>query len=195
VEGRTARVTSGPLLTRVPAHRRHRVGFTHASTRYTRVTTLSARETLEVATQRQIQFVDLTPHVATLVRSRGRWDGTACVYSRHTTAAVRIQENEPLLLEDFGRFLARLAPPDADYAHNDFGRRTSHMRPDESPNGHAHCLHLLLGASSSIPVLDGALQLGEWQRIFLVELDGPRPRRDVIVGLTGVLRPSTRQLR
>jgi thiamine phosphate synthase YjbQ (UPF0047 family) len=130
VEGRPARVTSSPLLTRIPAPRRHRVGFKHASTRYTRVTTLSG-----------------------------------------------------------------LAPPDAEYAHNDFGRRTSHMRPDESPNGHAHCLHLLLGASSSIPVLDGALQLGEWQRIFLVELDGPRSRRDVIVGMTGVLRPSTWQLR
>ena len=188
-------MTSGPLISRLPAHRRHRVGFSHASTRYARVTTLSSLETLEVDTQLPIQFVDLTQDVATLVRSRGRWDGTACVYSRHTTAAIRIQENEPLLLEDFGRFLARLAPPDAEYAHNDFGRRTSHMQPDESPNGHAHCLHLLLGASSTIPVLDGALQLGEWQRIFLVELDGPRPRREVVVGMTGILRPSTRHLR
>ena len=51
------------------------------------------------------------------------------------------------------------------------------MHDDESPNGHSHCMQLMLGASESVPVQDGELQLGTWQRIFLVELDGPRPRR------------------
>jgi secondary thiamine-phosphate synthase enzyme len=50
------------------------------------------------------------------------------------------------------------------------------MHDDESPNGHAHCLQLMLGTSQSIPVADGELLLGTWQRIFLVELDGPRSR-------------------
>jgi len=78
-------------------------------------------------------------------------------------------------------------PPDATYRHNDFAIRTAHMHPDESPNGHAHCAHLLLGASETVPVQGGEMLLGTWQRIFLVELDGPRPRREVLVQMTGML--------
>jgi len=55
------------------------------------------------------------------------------------------------------------------------------MHDDESPNGHAHCLQLMLGTSESIPVADGELLLGTWQRVFLVELDGPRESREVII--------------
>ena len=98
---------------------------------------------------------------------------------------MRIQEDEPLLLEDLRRFLSHLAPSDAAYGHNDFRVRTQHMHPDERPNGHAHCLQLLLGSSESVPVMDGELQLGEWQRLFLVELDGPRPRRELLVQVMG----------
>ena len=59
------------------------------------------------------------------------------------------------------------------------------MHDDESPNGHAHCLQLMLGTSESIPVADGELLLGQWQRIFLVELDGPRASREVIIHAIG----------
>ena len=55
----------------------------------------------------------------------------------------------------------------------------------ESPNGHAHCLQLMLGTSQSIPVADGELLLGTWQRIFLVELDGPRDARQVVIQVLG----------
>ncbi len=48
------------------------------------------------------------------------------------------------------------------------------------PNAHSHCQHLLLNASESVPVLDGKLMLGRWQRLFLVELDRPRPRNIVV---------------
>ena len=110
------------------------------------------------------------------------------VFVRHTTAAVRIQENEPLLLDDLRRFLASLAPADADYGHNDFRVRTHHMHPDERPNGHSHCLQLLLGSSESVPISDGELALGAWQRLFLVELDGPRPQREVLLQVVGQAR-------
>ena len=52
------------------------------------------------------------------------------------------------------------------------------------PNGHAHCQHLLLGTSENIPIIDGQLQFGRWQRIFLIELDMPRPR-EVLVQVIG----------
>ncbi|HYY87180.1 MAG TPA: secondary thiamine-phosphate synthase enzyme YjbQ [Chloroflexota bacterium] len=142
---------------------------------------------LVVETHDPIQFVDLTDRVADLVRAAGLRDGVVTVFARHTTAAVRIQEDEPLLLEDLRQFLGRVAPAQAHYRHNDFRIRTQHMHEDESPNGHAHCLQLMLGSSESVPVVDGELQLGTWQRIFLVELDGPRPEREVLVQTLGTV--------
>ena len=140
---------------------------------------------LALETRSPIQFVDLTDEVAALVRAAELSDGIVTVFSRHTTAAIRIQEDEPLLLEDLRQFLGRVAPAQAHYRHNDFRIRTQHMHADESPNGHAHCLQLMLGSSETVPVFDGELQLGTWQRIFLVELDGPRPRREVVVQVLG----------
>ena len=77
-------------------------------------------------------------------------DGLAVVFSRHTTAAITLNELEPLLLEDMAEFLDRVAPRAHAYRHNDFSVRTVNMTPDESPNGHAHCLQLMLGASQTI---------------------------------------------
>ena len=136
-------------------------------------------------TQEAIQFLDITEQVADLVRVAGLTEGVANVFSRHTTAAVCIQEAEPLLLEDLREFLQRSAPAQAHYRHNDFRVRTVHMHDDESPNGHAHCLQLMLGSSETVPVVDGELLLGTWQRIFLVELDGPRSTREVIIQALG----------
>ena len=140
---------------------------------------------LTVASRQPIELIDITDRVAELVREAAVASGQVVLLSRHTTAAVRVQENEPMLLEDLRDFLARLAPPTSPYRHNDFRRRTHHLHPDERPNGHAHCLQLLLGSSESVPVVDGALALGTWQRLFLVELDGPRPSREVLVQLSG----------
>ena len=140
---------------------------------------------LVVETHQPIQFFDITDEVAELVRLAGLREGVANVFSRHTTAAVCIQEDEPLLLEDLREFLGRTASAEAHYRHNDFRVRTVHMHDDESPNGHAHCQQLMLGTSESVPVADGELLLGTWQRIFLVELDGPRASREVIIQVLG----------
>ena len=113
-----------------------------------------------------------------VIERSGITDGQVLVYSRHTTAAVRVQEAEPLLLEDMTACLERLAPSEIPYRHNDFRVRTVNMTEDERPNGHAHCRHLFLGASETVPVVSGRLALGRWQRVFLIELDHPR-RREV----------------
>jgi secondary thiamine-phosphate synthase enzyme len=151
-----------------------------------RPTTAVNMRRIVVQTHEPIQFVDITDEVASSVRASGVKDGIVTVVSRHTTAAVRIQEAEPLLLEDLLGFLRRLAPKDVHYQHNDFRIRTHHMHDDESPNGHSHCLQFLLGTSESVPVMDGELALGTWQRIFLVELDGPRAKREVLIQTVGV---------
>lgn len=139
---------------------------------------------ITVETEKAPQFIDLTEEVERAVAEAGVTEGLALIYSRHTTAAIRINENEPLLLHDMAEFLERLAPRDCAYKHNDFSIRTANMTEDECPNGHAHCQHLLLGASEAVPVLGGRLQLGRWQRIFLVELDRPRTR-EVLVQILG----------
>jgi secondary thiamine-phosphate synthase enzyme len=136
-------------------------------------------------THQPIQFLDITDAVTELVRVSGLREGVANVFSRHTTAAVCIQEDEPLLLEDLRDFLHRSAPAGVHYRHNDFRVRTVHMHDDESPNGHAHCQQMMLGTSESVPVADGELLLGSWQRIFLVELDGPRAEREVVLQVLG----------
>ena len=148
---------------------------------------------LVINTREPIQFLDITSDVEGVLRASGVRDGIVTVFSRHTTAAICIQEDEPLLLEDLREFLKRTAPPELHYRHNDFRVRTVHMHEDESPNGHAHCLQLMLGASETIPVADGKLALGTWQRIFVVELDGPRPRhglpgaREVVIQALGAI--------
>jgi secondary thiamine-phosphate synthase enzyme len=141
---------------------------------------------LSFETTEPIQFLDVTDQIADVVRRTGVTNGLVSIVSRHTTVAVRIQEAEPLLLEDLLGFLRRLAPSNVHYQHNDFRVRTHHMHDDESPNGHSHCLQFLLGTSETVPVMDGELMLGEWQRIFLVELDGPRAKRELLVQTVGV---------
>jgi isopentenyl-diphosphate Delta-isomerase len=124
------------------------------------------------------EFIDITDDVAGVLRASGARRGLVHVYSAHTTAAVRVNENEPLLLGDFRRFLDGLAPGGR-YDHDDMTQRVG-VPPDEPVNGHAHCQHLLLGASETVPIVDGRLGLGRWQRLFLVELCSPRERQVVV---------------
>ena len=142
------------------------------------------RDTLEITANRAPEFLDITEPIQELVRRSGVQNGIAVVFSRHTTAAIKINEHEPELLKDMEQFLNRLSPMEAAYFHNDFTVRTVNMEDDECPNGHAHCQHLLLGASETVPVVDGRLALGVWQRIFMVELDRPR-QREIVVQVLG----------
>jgi len=126
------------------------------------------------------EFLDITENVIAAVAEAGITAGIAVVYSNHTTAAIKINEWEPLLLEDLERLLEHIAPRDGNYRHNDFAVRTVNMTEGESPNGHAHCQHLTLSTSESIPVVDGQLQLGTYQRVFFIELDCPRAREATV---------------
>ena len=139
---------------------------------------------IHIDTKQAPEFIDITDKVRGFVTESGINNGIAVIYSMHTTCAIRINENEPLLLEDMADLLSRISPRESDYRHNDFSIRTVNMNADECPNGHAHCQHLTLGTSESIPIVDGILKMGRWQSIFLVELDMPRPR-DVIVQIIG----------
>jgi secondary thiamine-phosphate synthase enzyme len=126
---------------------------------------------------------DITEEVNDAVRESGVRDGIACVYSPHTTCCVRVNEFEAGFLEDFVDLLRRLVPRESYYAHDDWQRRTENICEEDTDlgNGHAHCMSMLLGsAGESIPVRDGELSLGTWQRVLFLELDRERDRRWIV---------------
>ena len=141
--------------------------------------------TIALHSEKAPEFMDITDSVRSAVRESGVAIGFAVVYSKHTTAAIKVNEWEPLLLQDMERFLGRIAAPDDNYLHNDFTIRTVNMNEDECANGHAHCQHVILGTSETLPIHEGEIRIGRWQRVFLVELDHAR-HREVFVQALGV---------
>ncbi len=129
------------------------------------------REVVEVRTSRRLEVIDITDRVAGVV-SRWRLTGLAVVRVPHTTAAVTLNEAEPGLMEDIVDALIRLFPLEAPWRHN---------RIDN--NAHAHLAASIIGDSRVIPAESGRLLLGTWQRVLLVELDGPRTRRVEVYGV------------
>jgi secondary thiamine-phosphate synthase enzyme len=149
----------------------------------------AVHDTISLETAAAIQFVDITVRLEELVWRHRLSCGLVSVQTRHTTTGIVVNEDEPLLLEDLRRTLERVAPRLGGYAHDDFRRRRVNLVPGERVNGHAHCQALVLPSASSINVAGGALCLGRWQRVFLVELDGPQ-RREVSVMLMGLVGAS-----
>lgn len=148
---------------------------------------ISKTSTLIINTSAAPEFIDITDRITSILDKTDVSNGTVTIFSRHTTSAIVIQENEPLLLNDMSSLLEKLSPKSARYGHNDFTIRTVNMNEGEPPNGHSHCQHLLLGSSETIPVANGLLTLGQWQRVFVVELDESKiTPREIIVQIMGV---------
>jgi secondary thiamine-phosphate synthase enzyme len=141
--------------------------------------------TIRIDTRHPTQFIDLTSDLEDFVAASGIQSGLLNVQSLHTTAAIVVNEHEPLLLMDMTGVLERLAPVDAVYRHDNMTLRTVNRVHGEPPNGHSHCRALLLGSTAAMNVIDGGLQLGRWQLVFLVELDGPRTRDISLLLLAG----------
>ena len=139
---------------------------------------------LKLNSKQAPEFIDITDWVRQCVSKSQVANGFAVVYSKHTTVAVKINENESLLLADMEKFLEKISPRNDDYQHNNFQIRTVNLTPDESPNGHAHLQHLMLRSSETIPVIGGKMQFGQYQSVFFIELDCPRAR-EVLVQIVG----------
>lgn len=126
-----------------------------------------------------IQIIDVTDEVRESIASCGLKKGQATIVSQHTTAFININEHEPRLLEDMVTFLKRLVPKDGGYLHN--------IAPvDGRDNAHSHLMGLFMNSSETVPFESGKLLLGEWQSIFLVELDGPRKNRNLLMYISGI---------
>jgi len=134
-------------------------------------------------TSRCMEFVDVTDDVVSTIDRSGIVNGMALVYSPHTTCSIVINERETGFIRDFADLVQSLVPDDRLYRHDDMTLRTENLEDDDHdvPNGHAHCKQgLIASASQAIPIVDGKLQLGRWQRVFLLELDRARERRVLI---------------
>ncbi len=138
---------------------------------------------VRVRSDAAVSVLDLTARVERFVARAGLRAGWVNVQTRHTTTGVCVNENEPLLLGDLLALLERLAPRGAvAYAHDELHRRPD-VPADERPNGHAHAKAVLLRTAETLNVAGGRLQLGRWQRVLLLDLDGPREREVSLLGM------------
>ena len=120
---------------------------------------------------------DITAEAARVVGDSGVETGIAVVSLSGSTGAVTTIEYEPGALDDLRRALDRLAPADADYAHN--------ARWGDG-NGFSHVRSALLKTSIAVPVVDGQLALGTWQQIVVLNLDNRAREREVVVVVVGL---------
>jgi len=131
-------------------------------------------EYLTFHTKAERAYVHITPQVETILKKSGVKDGMVLVSAMHITAGVYVNDNESGLIEDIDQWLEGLAPFKANYKHHQTGE----------DNGDSHLKALLIHHEVIVPVTNGMLDFGTWQRIFYAEFDGQRDKR-VIVKVMG----------
>ena len=128
-------------------------------------------ETLIISTDQRIELVDLTKQVMEFVRRFNMKEGLVSLWSMHTTCSLFINEFQTALLTDIKRFLEQMVARDAEWMHNN----PEHSDCDRM-NADSHLRAVLLGHHVTLQVSGGEVVLGQWQRILMAELDGPRAR-------------------
>jgi secondary thiamine-phosphate synthase enzyme len=134
----------------------------------------SHTEYLTFNTKNHREYVHITPQVEAIVKKSGVRDGIALVSAMHITAGVYVNDNEEGLIEDIDAWLEKLAPFNKNYKHHQTGE----------DNGDSHLKAMLVHHQVVMPITNGKLDLGTWQRIFYAEFDGQRSKR-VLVKVLG----------
>jgi secondary thiamine-phosphate synthase enzyme len=130
---------------------------------------------LDIETTKRVEIRDLTETVQEILRNAGVDAGLVTLSSMHTTTAIFVNEPQTALLEDMEQLFERLAPRAEDWKHND-----PRYSDCDRQNADAHLRAVVLGNSVTLQVAEGALTMGQWQRILMAELDGPRTRQLVL---------------
>ncbi len=131
---------------------------------------------LSLDTRGNADIHDLTDAVAGAIRQSGLKNGTATIFCPSATSAVTTIEYESGALADLKRLFDEIVSPDREYAHN--------ARWGDG-NGHSHVRAALLGASLTVPFVNGQMTLGTWQQIIHVDFDVRPRRRELVVQLIG----------
>ncbi|BEP17698.1 secondary thiamine-phosphate synthase enzyme YjbQ [Pyrofollis japonicus] len=127
-----------------------------------------------INTSKRLEAINITRYVEEAVRESGIQNGICLVFAPHATAAIIANEFEPGLIDDYIEFIKQVFKPDYRWKHNLIDN-----------NAHAHLASAVIGPSRIFPVKDGRLVRGTWQEIILLELDGPRSSRRIIVEVLG----------
>ncbi len=129
---------------------------------------------LRLSTHSRFEIIDLTEEVEEAVRESGIKNGLCIVHAPHATAAIIVNEAEPGLIKDYIDLIKELTKPDYRWRHNIIDN-----------NAHAHLASAIIGSTRCIPVRNGRLERGTWQNIMLIELDGPRTVRKIMIEVLG----------
>lgn len=127
-------------------------------------------EYLTFNTRKHREYIHITPQVETIVRNAGTRDGMVLVSAMHITAGVYVNDNEEGLIEDIDQWLEKLAPFRREYQHHQTGE----------DNGDSHLKAILVHHQVIVPISNGKLVLGTWQRVFYAEFDGQRSKRVLV---------------
>jgi secondary thiamine-phosphate synthase enzyme len=128
--------------------------------------------TVTISTTERVEIQDLTDRVAALPGVDELEHGSVLLHSLHTTTGLVINEHQDALLHDITTMLHTLLPEHGTYRHNDPAYSDCNRA-----NAWSHLGAILLGQTLQIPVEQGRLVLGPWQRVLFCELDGPQTRR------------------
>lgn len=128
------------------------------------------REYLKINTNKEFEIIDITHHVLSFLKKYDVEEGLINIYSKHATSAISINENEAGLLSDFELSIKKLSDSGLEYKHDLIDN-----------NAKAHISSFLIGNEKTVPIKDFKLDLGVWQAIFFVELDGPRSSRELVL--------------
>ena len=131
-----------------------------------------SRETIEIRTEENQQFLDVTKQVQDVVGRSSIRNGTLLINSLHTTIGLFVNEYQSALIDDLGVVLQKLIPRRDGYRHDD-----PRYSDCDRANAHAHLRATLLGRSVALAVADGEILLGQYQSVIVAELDGPRERK------------------
>ncbi len=131
-------------------------------------------EYLTFHTKNHRDYVHITPQVDAILKRSEIKDGMILVSAMHITAGIYVNDHEDGLIHDIDEWLEKLAPFRQNYQHHRTGE----------DNGDSHLKALLIHHEVIVPVTNGKLDLGTWQRVFYAEFDGQRNKR-VIVKVMG----------
>ena len=131
-------------------------------------------EYLQFETRKHREYLNITEKIEGLVKKSGVREGMVLVSAMHITAGVYVNDAEDGLIQDIDDWLERLCPYREDYRHHRTGET----------NGDSHLKNLLIGHQQLIPITNGRLDLGPWEKIYYAEFDGQRRKR-VIAKILG----------
>ena len=142
------------------------------------------QQTLTIQTTKLFDVKDLTDQVPEFLENISAKSGIVNIFTQHTTTAIKINEFEDGFFADMKEVLFKdIAPIDRAWKHNNEEERDPNTMCDTDGclNGHSHIAQMLVGSTSeSIPVINGKMQLGRWQRILFFEMDRPRERKVIL---------------